>query len=510
MSPTFLRADDAVALIGDGATVANDGFTLLGVAEEVFEAIERRFLATGSPRGLTVVAASGQSGNAFGFEHFAHEGLVARVVGSHWGLQPAMSRFLGQDKAQAICLPQGQISALYRAIAAGRPGNLTTVGAGTFVDPDVDGGRINASARGAPDHVVAVHLDGERYLLYRTFPIDVGIVRATLVDEDGNCSMAEEAVTLDALPIAQAAHASGGIVIVQAKRLVPRGAIPPREVTIPAAFVDHVVVTSDPDRYHRQSLGFPLDRRLVSPGPVSDEPLGPRPPAERLAVGVRAVRDLRPGDVINIGTGIPGDVIGAALVEAGLAGRVTVTVESGIHGGAPLGGTDFGAAVHPDAIIPQGHQFDFYDGGGLDATFMGVGEVDRDGNVNVSLLGDRVIGCGGFIDITQSTRRIYFCFVMGGRHPKFVERVSHLTFSGAAARRSGQEVWYITERAVLRLVADGLELVEIAAGVDVERDVLAAIPFPVRVAPVLAAMEDGAAGRAHLGATSTPRRKDGP
>lgn len=481
MSPTFLCADDAVAHIGDGATVATDGFTLLGVAEEVFAAIERRFRTIGTPRGLTVVAASGQSGNALGFEHFANEGLVARVVGSHWGLQPAMSRFLGQDKAQAICLPQGQISALYRTIAAGRPGHLTTVGTGTFVDPDLGGGRINPSAESAPDYVSEVRLDGERFLLYRAFPIDVGIVRATLVDEDGNCSMAEEAVTLDALPIAQAARASGGIVIVQAKRVVPRGTIPPREVVIPAALVDHVVVTSDAERYHRQSMGFLYDHRVVSAGAVPEVPAGAEPSPERLAVGIRAVRDLRPGDVINIGTGIPGDVIGAALARAGLAGRVTVTVESGIHGGEPLGGTDFGASVHPSAIIAQGSQFDFYDGGGLDATFMGVGQVDREGNVNVSLLGERVIGCGGFIDITQSTRRIYFCFVMGGRHPKFVERVSHLTFSAQAARRSGQEVWYVTERAVFRLADEGLELVEVTAGFDIERDVLAAIPFPVRV-----------------------------
>lgn len=490
MTPRFLSADDAVATIPDGATVATDGFTMLGVAEEVLDALERRFLATGSPRGLTAVAASGQSGNALGFEHFAHDGLVARVIGSHWGLQPRMSRFLARDGAQALCLPQGQISALYRTIAAGRPGHLTTVGVGTFVDPDLGGGRMNPSARSAPDLTTAVDVDGERHLLYRAFPIDVGIIRATAVDEDGNCSMAEEAVHLDALAIAQAAKASGGTVIVQARRRVPKASIPPRDVAVPAAFVDVVVVASDAERFHRQSVGFAYDPRLVSPGSPQDglaaEPL---PPEDRLAVGRRAVRDLRGGEVVNIGTGIPGDVIAAALQETGLAESVTVTVESGVHGGAALGGTDFGAALHPAAIVPQSSQFDFYDGGGLDATYMGVGEVDRDGNVNVSLLGDRVIGCGGFIDITQSTRRIYFCFVMGGRHRKFVDRVSHLTFSGDAARRNDQEVWYVTERAVFRLVGDGLELTEIAQGYDVERDVLPLVPFPVRVADVVRPME---------------------
>lgn len=513
MTPAFVTADEAARHIRDGATVATDGFTLLGVAEEIFEALERRFLDEGSPRGLTMVAAAGQSANALGYEHFAHAGLVRRVVGSHWGLQPRMSRLLAQDGAQGICLPQGQISALYRAIAARRPGNLSTVGVGTFVDPELGGGRMNPSASDAPDYTAAVHVDGERYLLYRSFPIDVGIVRVTDVDEDGNCSMSEEAVHLDALSIAQAVRASGGAVIVQAKRRVARGAISPRDVVIPAAFVDYAVVASDSARYHRQSFSIPFDQRLIATGQPSAG-LGPAsPPENRLAVGRRAVRDLRGGEIINIGTGVPGDVIGAALAEAGLAESVTVTVESGIHGGTPLGGGDFGAAIHPTAIIPQSHQFDFYDGGGLDVTYMGAGQIDSEGNVNVSLLGDRVIGCGGFIDITQNTRRIYFCFVMGGRHHKFVEQVSHVTFSGATARRNGQEVWYVTERAVFRLAVDGLELVEVAPGLDVDRDVLALIPFPVAVAPLLAPMgEPPPAPRAPAGAVPQDhpdRQKEG-
>lgn len=480
-APRFVSADEAAAVIADGATVATDGFTLLGVAEEVFEAVERRFLTTGAPRELTVVAASGQSGNGQGFEHFAHEGLVRRIVGSHWGLQPRMSRFLRENRVEAICLPQGQISTLYRAIAARRAGNLSRIGIGTFVDPERDGGRINEAAAAAPPYVESVHIDGERHLLYRSFPIDVAIIRATSVDPDGNCSIAEEAVTLDLLAVAQAARASGGIVIVQAKYAVGRGAIPPREVTVPGGFVDLVVVTTDAERYHRQSKGFPFDPRLVSAGAVPADPAEFALPADRLAIGLRAVRDLSPGEIVNIGTGIPGDVISAALAETGLAGRVTVTVEAGTHGGAPLGGTDFGATLHPAAIIPQAHQFDFYDGGGLDATFMGVGEVDRFGNVNVSLLGERVIGCGGFIDITQSTRRIYFCFVLSGRHPKFVRDVGHLTFNGADAFEAGQEVWYVTERAVFRLTGSGLRLVELRPGYDLRADVLDLIPFEVEV-----------------------------
>jgi propionate CoA-transferase len=492
--PAFMSADAAAARIPDGATLATDGFTLIGVAEEIYAAIERRFLAAGAPRGLTIVGASGQSGNELGFEHFAHEGLAKRIVGSHWGLQPRMSRFLGRNGAEGICLPQGQISTLYRAIAAGRPGNLSRVGIGTFVDPERDGGRINAAAALAPDYVESVVIGGERVLLYKSFPIDVGIIRVTEIDDDGNCTLEEEAVTLDQLGIAQAAHASGGTVIVQAKRRVARGTIPPRRVMIPGRFVDIAVIATDASRYHRQSRGFELDPRMTAPG-IAVLPANPGLSEERLRIGRRAVRDLRAGEIVNIGTGIPGDVIATALGEAGLAGKVTLTVESGIHGGAALGGMDFGAAIHPDAIIPHASQFDFYDGGGLDATFMGAGQVDRNGNVNVSRLGDRVVGCGGFIDITQSTRRIFFCLEMGGRHPKFVEEVAHLTFNGDIARRNGQEIWYVTERAVFRLVENGLRLVEMMPGYEVRRDVLDLIPFAIEVDPALEAAAPAAVQR---------------
>lgn len=495
----FMSADEAVQCVSDGDTVATDGFTLLSVADEVFEALVSRFHATSHPRDLTLVGASGQSGNGGGFDRFAVDGFAKRVVGSHWGLQPAMSRFLGENRAEAICLPQGQISNLYRAIAARRPGILTRVGIGTFVDPALGGGRMNDAAQAAPDYVTEIDIEGERHLLYRSFPIDVGIIRVTTVDDDGNCSLEEEAVKLDQLGIAQAVKASGGTVIVQAKRRVAAGQIKPHDIAIPARFIDVVVVTTDVDRYHRQSHGFLSDQRLISAGTPTDPEEVATEDAERLAIGLRAVQDLKPGQIINIGTGIPGDAVPRAIAASPSAAGVTITVESGIHGGAPLGGVDFGAALHPEAIITHSSQFDFYDGGGLDATFLGVGELDREGNVNVSWLGSRIIGCGGFIDITQSTKRVYFCFAMGGRHPKFVERVSHLTFSGPRAISEGQEVWYISERAVFALTADGLVVHEVMPGYELDRDVLALIPFEVGVAdhvrqgtPTLSSMEGGA------------------
>ena len=477
---------DAVAAISDGATVAVDGFTLMGVAEALYEAIETSFRQTGHPRDLTIVHAAGQSNRKIGFEHFAVEGLAKRIVGSHWGLMPRMSAFLGQGLAEAVCLPQGQISTLYRAIAAGRPGNLSKIGLGTFIDPRIEGGKVNQPARDhAPDYVTVEHIDGQELMFYRSFAIDVGIFRASSVDQDGNCSQEDEAVWLDALAIAQAAHNSGGVVICQAKKLVPRGTIPPRQVTVPGALVDLVVEAPEPERQHRQTDGTFFDAKYLSAATGGELPRATY--STRLAIGRRAIRFLHRGDVVNVGTGIPGDTVGPALAEAGLSSAITLTVESGVYGGVPQGGVDFGITAHPTAIIGHASQFDFYNGGGLDATFMGAGQVDQDGNVNVSRLGGRVIGAGGFIDITQSARLVCFCFTLQGHNEKFVSSVEHLTFSADQAKKNNQEVLYVTEFAVFRLTATGLELIEIAPEQDLDA-LLRQIGFPVHVRQPLVPM----------------------
>ena len=477
---------DAIALIPDGATVAVDGFTLMGVAEALYEGIEESFRKTGHPRDLVIVHAAGQSNRVIGFEHFAVEGLAKRIVGSHWGLMPRMSAFLGQGLAEAVCLPQGQLAVLYRAIAAGRPGMLSRIGLGTFVDPRIEGGKVNEPAkRQAPDYVQLQLIDGQEFMLYRSFKVDVGIFRATHVDQDGNCSHDDEAVMLDALAIAQAAHNSGGIVIGQAKKLVPRGAIPPRQVTVPGALVDLVVEAPEPERQHRQTDGTFFDPVYISASSGRELPRAPY--STRLAIGRRAIRFLHQGDVVNIGTGIPGDSVGPALAEAGLSSAITLTVESGVYGGVPAGGVDFGITAHPTAIIPHASQFDFYNGGGLDATFMGAGEIDEQGNVNVSRLGGRIVGAGGFIDITQSARLVCFCFGFEGKNQKFVKRVNHLTFSADQARRNNQRVIYVSESAVFELTPHGLELTEIAPGVD-PAAVRNRLPFEVSVRQPLATM----------------------
>src|SRR5213080_3316575 len=484
----FTSVQEAVATIPDGATVAVDGFTLMGVAEALYEGIEESFRKTGHPRDLVIVHAAGQSNRKIGFEHFAVEGLAKRIVGSHWGLMPRMSAFLGQGLAEAVCLPQGQLSSLYRALAAGHPGNQRGIVLGTFVDPRIEAGKVNQPARDrAPDYVAIERIDDQDFMFYRSFKIDVGIFRASSVDPAGNSSLDEEAVTLDALSIAQAAHNSGGLVICQAKKLVARGAIPPRHVTVPGALVDLVVQAPDPERQHRQTNGTFFDPVYISASSGSELPTAPF--SNRLVIGRRAIRFLHQDDIVNIGTRIPGDTVGPALAEAGLSEAITLTVESGVYGGVPAGGVDFGITAHPTAIIPHASQFDFYNGGGLDATFMGAGEVDRTGNVNVSRLGGRVIGAGGFIDITQSARLVCFCFSLDGTRQKFVNEVEHLTFSAEQARMNGQTVLYVTERALFRLEPQGLAMIEIAPGLEI-KNVLDQVPFRVAVQEPVARMPE--------------------
>src|SRR2546423_1762729 len=381
----FTSVQEAVAAIPDSATVAVDGFTLMGVAEALYEGIEENFRKTGHPRDLVIVHAAGQSNRKIGFEHFAVEGLAKRIVGSHWGLMPRMSAFLGEGLAEAVCLPQGQLSSLYRAIAAGRPGNLSRIGLGTFVDPRVEAGKVNQPARDrAPDYVAIERIDDQDFMFYRSFKIDVGIFRASSVDPAGNSSLDEEAVALDALSIAQAAHNSGGVVICQAKKLVPRGAIPPRQVTVPCALVDLVVQAPDPERQHRQTNGVFFDKRYISPSSGAELPRAPY--STRLAIGRLAIRFLHRGDIVNIGTGIPGDSVGPALAEAGLSDAITLTVESGVYGGVPAGGVDFGITAHPTAIIPHASQFDFYNGGGALSTMIGARPVASPSKAYVTAL----------------------------------------------------------------------------------------------------------------------------
>ena len=508
-----ITAEEAAGWVFDGDTLATGGFVGMAVPEALLTALAERFGQTGAPRDLTLVFAAGQGdGVSRGLNRLAREGLIRRAIGSHWGLVPALGAMALDARIEAYCLPLGVMCHLYRETAAGRPGLLTRVGLETFVDPGLEGGRLNPASTG--EVVRSIQLDGEEYLFYPSRPIDVAFLRGTTADAEGNVTMEREAATLDSVSLAQATKRSGGIVIVQVERVVDRHVLPPRDVRIPGIFVDGVVIAED-ESTHMQTFAESYNP-AYSGGPSAPWKVATAPRLDiRRVIARRAAQLLAPGSVVNVGIGIPEGVVGEAARERVLD-EITLTVEAGPIGGVPAGGLSFGAAAHPQAIIDMPYQFDFYDGGGLDQAFLGMAEVDQHGNVNVSRFARRLAGAGGFIDISQAARNVVFMgtFTTGaeiavadgrlrierdGAATKFVDQVEHITFSGARARTTGQSALYVTERCVLRLGARGLELTEIAPGVDLELDVLAHMSFRPEIASDLREMDTAIFGEGPLG-----------
>lgn len=488
----IINADQAGALIQDNATIFLGGLAMAGLAEEVLQGIERRFLNTGHPQMVSTWAcgAIGNAGEA-GMKHFAHKGLIKRVVAGHFGQTgKEMMRMVAEGEVEAYNFPQGSLSHLTRQIANRSPGLLTKVGLGTFVDPRQEGGKMNTVSN--EDLVKVVDFEGEEWLYYAPPRIDVGIIRGTVADENGNISLEKEGVLLEQLSIAQAAKRWGGIVICQVERVVKAGSLHPKSVKVPGFMVDYVVVAQPQN--HMQSIATQYNPAFSGEVQVPVGSLEPMALDERKVIARRAALELHPGAQTNLGIGVPAGIPSVAA-EEGVADQLTLSIESGVNGGVPAQLGDFGLSYNPESMIEQSAQFDFYDGGGLDATFLGLAQTDIHGNVNVSKFNGRPVGCGGFINITRSTPKVVFCgsFTAGGlkvrvgngqltieqegRSPKFIEHVEQITFNGHDAALRQQQVLFITERAVFHLTPDGLELVEIAPGIDLERDVLAHMAF---------------------------------
>ncbi len=491
----IVSAAEAVAAIPSGATVAVGGFVGAGHPEILSSALERRFLESGSPRDLTLLYCAGQGDRAErGLNHLAHTGLLKRVVGGHWNLAPKLGRMALAGEIEAYNLPQGVLCVLLREIAAKRPGVFTKVGMNTFIDPVHGGGRLNA--RTTEPLVERVSLDGEDWLRYRTFPVHVGLIRATTADARGNLTLEREALIGEVLPIAQAARNHGGIVIAQVERVVERIA-DPKAVRVPGVLVDFIVVSGGAQ--HDQTFAEPFNEAYVT-SLGRDTSFQPMPFSERKIIGRRVLREIRAGDIVNLGIGVP-EAVAAVATETGRLAEFTLTLESGPIGGVPAGGLSFGCSAHPEAVVDQPSQFDFYDGGGLDIAVLGALEVDAEGSVNVSTLGGgRFAGVGGFVNITQTARRVVFActfradglavdasngalrITREGAKAKFVKRVAQVCFHGPSAVARGQQVLYVTERAVFELKADGLHLRELAPGVDLNAEVLRRMDFAPHVA----------------------------
>ena len=502
--PKFVTPEEAVSYIRDNAELIVGGFSTYCCAEELLESLGARYASTGHPKNITAIcgitpgdkteSTEYLKGINLGLNKLAADGLIGTVKVGLLNDARLISKAVGTNKIAGYLLPMGVVMNLFRTTAGGRPGLVTKVGLGTYCDPRHEGCAVNAKAREKGAIVELMEVEGEEYLFYKAFKPTACFIRATYADEDGNLSMDHEAIIGPELEIAVATHNNGGIVIAQVEDIVRRGTIHPKNVRIHGKLVDYVVKAQNPDN-QRQCMITPKFRpELTGDIKTLEALVEPLPMDIRKAMTRRAAMELRPGIVINLGVGIPAG-IGSVAAEEGLGEGMTMSVEAGPMGGVLQGGLAFPASANPEAIFTQTDMIDMIDGGMLDMTFLGAAEIDDKGNVNVSKFAGRSNGPGGFINISQNAKKVIFMgtFTVGkaeieltddglnivrdSDQIKFVKELQQITFSGEYAMKNGQEVMFITERAVFVLSPQGLVLTEIAKGADLERDILGRMEF---------------------------------
>ncbi len=499
---------EAVDLIKDGDCICVNSFVGIENPVEIHEAIYEKYKNTGSPKNLTIISSAGfglwdENKNA---ESYIREGTVDKLICGHFGAMLSTKKLVLEDRFEAYNLPLGCISHAIRAQAGGIPGALSKVGLDIFVDPRLEGPGINKISTD-DSYVKIVDVDGEEFLYYKLPKINVAIIKGTAADRRGNISFDDMYMSGDALSICQAAKANGGKVIVQVDKLV-RKPSRPRNAIIPGCLVDAIVVVEkEPTESGYEALtgSFEIPSGQWDMWVEIIERLSSSHRQNSVVadiIGKRATKELKEDDIVNIGIGIP-ETVSKYAKETGMLNKITLTVESGGVGGFPASGPVFGAMIGAASVYDMANQFDLYDNGGLDICFMGALEVDKYGNVNSHRGSGAYAGIGGFANITAKTPTVIFCLsftakglfveeedgkvsiVQEGAIPKFVEKVSSISFSGKRALKNGQKVLYVTERCVFRLTEEGLELIEVYPGVDMEADILSKLPFHVNVAPGL-------------------------
>lgn len=491
----LVSAEFAANLVKDNMTLGVGGFVGFNVAEEILVALENKYTTVGEPKDLTVFHCAGVGDGATrGMNHLGHEGLIKRLICGHVGLAPMVGSLCVENKIECFIIPQGVCSHILRATAGKKPGLITHVGLKTYADPRNEGCKGNQAAIDCGHEVVElVNVGGKDYMFYKSVPLDVCFIRGTYADEAGNITMDKEALVSDVLEMAMATHNSGGIVVCQVEKMVQKGTLASKDVKVPGFLVDYIV-EGKPENHRQWFVDDEYHPELVGDIKVPMGAIEPMPLNPRKVIGRRGAMLLKKGNVVNLGIGVP-EAVAAVAGEEGCSDAITLSIESGVLGGVPTGGKGIGATVNPEAMFKQPDCFDFYDGSGLDMAFLGSAEVDEKGNVNVSKFGGRMVGPGGFINITQNAKTVIFCgtFTAGKMKCeikdgklniiedapgiKYIKSVEQITYSAEYGVESGQNVYYLTERAVFKLTPEGLELIEIAPGVDLQKHILDKMEF---------------------------------